>query len=714
MTSELPLVTIITPAYNRAAYLKEVIDSVLDQEYPRVEHIVLDDGSKDNTVEVLKQYGAKIRWESHPNMGETRTVNKGFRMASGDIICVVNSDDPLLPGAVRTVVQAFQESPEALVVYTDWLEIGPQSQVIRRYKLPHYDIHNMLLDFDVAMGPGTFFRRRAFDLIGLRDETVLYTGDLDYWFRLALHGPFVHIPRALATHRVHPDAASSTCKGPRMADELVRLAIKICAEPSLPPELRIEQTEILANAHLVAINYCGDDQEASLAHREEWRRLLGWTGLARYRLRKAISFPVRAARWGRHQMLLSIRWCLKVGTPGSKTVRFLVVSHVLPPSWSGQAVILGRLLSGIDPKLYCLASIKDYSGIANIERHSERLPSRYHLIRCGMQLPGASRFSWLGWISLGLQILQRTLSIYSVLRREQCRVVVAATGDLIDPAATCLAARLAGISFYLHLFDDYTYQWIDPVIREQARKLEGWMMRRTSGIIVPNEFIGLEMSSRHGRPVTIVRNACSRPQDQRSTRAESDVRKMRMNATLLYTGAVYHVNSTTLSMVMAALDHVLGSDILLHVYTAQSKEYLQSLGIGSSRLVLHPHAPYDEVEKAQQRADILLVPFDFDSPAAEVIRTAAPGKLGDYLSSGTPILAVVPPDSFVAWYLRQYECGFIVDKADVGTIAEAIRRLLWDSELRAKLVANAAARASEDFDPGHAQRTLLRALGVNH
>ena len=115
----------------------------------------------------------------------------------------------------------------------------------------------------------------------------------------------------------------------------------------------------------------------------------------------------------------------------------------------------------------------------------------------------------------------------------------------------------------------------------------------------------------------------------------------------------------------------------------------------------------------QGQADILLMPFDFNSPAREVIRTAAPGKLGDYLASGTPILAVVPGDTFVAWYLRHHDCGMVVDRADVDAVADAIRRLLSDAELRGRLVANAAARASEDFDPGHAQRTLLRALGVN-
>jgi glycosyltransferase involved in cell wall biosynthesis len=300
------------------------------------------------------------------------------------------------------------------------------------------------------------------------------------------------------------------------------------------------------------------------------------------------------------------------------------------------------------------------------------------------------------------------MSIYRIIRREKCQAVVAGTGDLIDPPAACLAAKLAGVSYYLHLFDDYTYQWIDPIVRKQARSMERWMMPRTKGIIVPNEFMMREVSRRHGRPVFVVRNACARRQDPRIIGGK----EKHPNAMMLYTGSVYHVNSNTLRIVMSALDHVRVRNTFLHVYTAQPEEQLRSVGIQGPRVIHHPHVPYAEVERVQREADILLVPFDFESPAAEVIRTAAPGKLGDYLESGTPILAVVPGDSFVAWYLRRHDCGMVVDRADAGAVAGAIQRLLSDAELRARLVANAAARASEDFDPGHAQRTLLRALGV--
>jgi glycosyltransferase involved in cell wall biosynthesis len=263
---ELPLVTIITPAYNRASFLDETIQSVLTQDYPRIEYIVLDDGSTDHTREVLKRYSGKIYWETHPNMGESRTVNKGFGMAKGDIVCVVNSDDPLLPGAVSAAVALMQEQQDVLAAYPDWKEIGPKSESIKEVTLPDYDIRNMLFTFDVAMGPGTFIRRKAFDLVGMRDPQLKYTGDLEFWFRLALHGKLAHIPETLATHRSHPDSASVLDRGAKMANELVFLVKKVYADPNLPSQVHRYRSKVLSFAHCVAASYCGADRSAAFRH----------------------------------------------------------------------------------------------------------------------------------------------------------------------------------------------------------------------------------------------------------------------------------------------------------------------------------------------------------------------------------------------------------------------------------------------------------------
>ena len=124
-------VTIITPTYNRADLLPETIESVLGQDYQHIEYIVFDDGSKDDTSRVLQRYAGKVRWERHPNMGETLTVNKGFELATGDVVCVVNSGDPLLPGAVRSAVEALERNSDALAVYPDWAVIGPRGEFLR-------------------------------------------------------------------------------------------------------------------------------------------------------------------------------------------------------------------------------------------------------------------------------------------------------------------------------------------------------------------------------------------------------------------------------------------------------------------------------------------------------------------------------------------------------------------------------------------------------
>src|SRR3972149_444079 len=128
----MPLVSIVTPTYNRASYLSETIESVLNQSHRNIEYIVLDDGSTDDTRHVLEKYGKRLIWESHTNIGEARTVNKGWRMAHGEFVVVVNSDDPILPSMVEAGVAFMRERPQVLVAYPDWLEIDEHSRVIRK------------------------------------------------------------------------------------------------------------------------------------------------------------------------------------------------------------------------------------------------------------------------------------------------------------------------------------------------------------------------------------------------------------------------------------------------------------------------------------------------------------------------------------------------------------------------------------------------------
>jgi glycosyltransferase involved in cell wall biosynthesis len=159
-----------------------------------------------------------------------------------------------------------------------------------------------------------------------------------------------------------------------------------------------------------------------------------------------------------------------------------------------------------------------------------------------------------------------------------------------------------------------------------------------------------------------------------------------------------------------ALGRLGRSDLTLHVYSAQPPQVLESQGIRGP-IVFHDHCAQDEIRRVQREADVLFLPLAFDCPVPEVIQTSAPGKLGEYLASGRPILVHAPADSFLAWYFRTHECGALVDVNDAGAVADALRRLIDDEAFRSKLIRNAASRAVEDFAPEIARSRLLELLG---
>jgi glycosyltransferase involved in cell wall biosynthesis len=257
------LVTVVTPTYNRASYLDETIRSILDQDYPEIEYIVLDDGSTDNTREVLEKYTGRLTWETHPNMGEHRTVNKGWSMAHGEIVVVVSSDDTLLPGAVSIAVAFMQAHPDILVACPDWNSVGPDSEFIDHVQVPEFgpmfndDYLYMLKCYHPRMGPGAFIRRKAFALAGMRDPDLRYVADFEYWLRLGLYGEFARIPETLATWRVHPGQTSASSHGKEMADGHIRLAEKFYSRPDLPPEVLRVRREAFGSAHYAGVCNAG-------------------------------------------------------------------------------------------------------------------------------------------------------------------------------------------------------------------------------------------------------------------------------------------------------------------------------------------------------------------------------------------------------------------------------------------------------------------------
>jgi glycosyltransferase involved in cell wall biosynthesis len=234
-----PLVTIITPAYNAEQYISETVRSVLAQEYPYLEYIVLDDGSTDRTLEILRAFGdSRLCVVNHANIGEAATVNRGSRMARGEFIGVVNADDPILPGLVSAAVAMLQDRPELAAVYPDWQKINSAGQPMGDVVVPDFDYRVMLEQSLCLPGPGALIRRAALADEPLRDERFLYKSDYFLWLRLGLHWPLARLPGIYATWRLHPAGASQRGRSPRMALEHIAVIDALFARADCPAAIR--------------------------------------------------------------------------------------------------------------------------------------------------------------------------------------------------------------------------------------------------------------------------------------------------------------------------------------------------------------------------------------------------------------------------------------------------------------------------------------------
>lgn len=199
--------SIVTPSFNQAEYIEETIQSIHAQGYPDLEHLVIDGGSTDGTLEILKRSEHGLHWISEPDEGQANAINKGFKRATGDIIAWLNSDDIYLPGTLRRVADFFARRPEVDVVYGDYYLIDHQGAVLLRKKEIPFDYNILLYGLDYISQPATFFRRHVLDRVGYLDETLHYGLDWEYWLRIAQAGlVFAHMPDYLAGARWHGQA----------------------------------------------------------------------------------------------------------------------------------------------------------------------------------------------------------------------------------------------------------------------------------------------------------------------------------------------------------------------------------------------------------------------------------------------------------------------------------------------------------------------------
>lgn len=217
-----PLVSIVMPTRNHAHFIRASIDSVLMQDYPHLELIVMDGASTDDTVDILKSYGDRIRWVSEPDKGQTDAINKGMNLARGEVLAYLNSDDLLLPDAVQKVVRKFQQHPECDMLYGAADYIDEDGVVTGSYLTDEYSFHRLMHDCCVCQ-PAAFWRRRITDRIGPFDETLQTAMDYEYWLRMDRQGGIIrHTRDKLAQSRLHKDAKTLAMRG-TIFDEIFRI-----------------------------------------------------------------------------------------------------------------------------------------------------------------------------------------------------------------------------------------------------------------------------------------------------------------------------------------------------------------------------------------------------------------------------------------------------------------------------------------------------------
>lgn len=206
----LPRITTITPTYNQAQYIEQTIKSVLDQNYPDLEYWVIDGGSTDGTVDILRKYGDRINWMSETDRGQAHAINKGMERSTGEVVAYLNSDDVYEPGALTTAGQFFARHPQAAWVTGKCRIIDDNGREVRKaitfYKNMWLRLgsYTVLLILDYISQPATFWRREVLDRVGAFDEALYYTMDYDYSLRVGRHYRLQVIDEYLASFRVHP------------------------------------------------------------------------------------------------------------------------------------------------------------------------------------------------------------------------------------------------------------------------------------------------------------------------------------------------------------------------------------------------------------------------------------------------------------------------------------------------------------------------------
>jgi glycosyltransferase involved in cell wall biosynthesis len=223
MSNNKPTVTVITPSFNQAEYLEETILSVLSQDYSNLEYFIIDGGSTDGSLEIIKKYEPDLTaWVSEPDMGQTDAINKGFSMANGDILAWLNSDDTYMPGAVSEAVRVLEEKSHIGMVYGKAYYVDESGDPVATYPAGPTDYRGLRRGVNTIPQQTMFFRSVLWDIVGPLDPSFYYAMDYDLWTRIAAVSPIHFHDKYMANFRLQ-SASKSMNEASRCWPEMMRV-----------------------------------------------------------------------------------------------------------------------------------------------------------------------------------------------------------------------------------------------------------------------------------------------------------------------------------------------------------------------------------------------------------------------------------------------------------------------------------------------------------